>query len=68
MLTLGALQVFKFRGVNMIVSKGQVENKFIITISVDTDYLKEITMDENIKIENFTEEEIKKIVLDDLKK
>ena len=46
----------------MIIAKGQDGNKFILTLSIDTDYLKELRMEEVIKIEDFTDEELIELI------
>ena len=46
----------------MIIAKGQDGNKFILTIAIDTDYLKELRMEEVIKIEDFMDEELLELI------
>lgn len=47
----------------MIIAKGQDGNKFIITLAIDTEYLKELRMEEVIRIEDFMDEELKELVI-----
>lgn len=50
----------------MIIAKGQDGSKFILTLAIDTDYLKELRMEEVIKIEDFTDEELFELVKQEL--